>query len=49
MMDVKSFEKFTSELFAQAGDPMSVVEPVYEVIGEPVTEDKVWTHLEVHI
>jgi hypothetical protein len=38
-MDAKRFEKLTAELFAQAGDAVSVVEPVYEVIGDLVAED----------
>jgi hypothetical protein len=42
-MDAKRFENFTAELFAQAGDPVSVVEPVYDVIGDLVAEDKVCT------
>ena len=38
-MDAKRFENFTAELFAKAGDAVSVVEPVYEVIGDLVAED----------
>ena len=30
-----------AELFAQAGDPVSAVEPEYEIIGDLVAEDKV--------
>jgi hypothetical protein len=48
-VDAKRFENFTAKLFAQAGDPVSVVELVYEVIWDLVAEDKVWTHLEVQI